>query len=44
MEFEIALFVNLALFTLYSALLITLSVDEAKRGEKEEALRAKQAA
>ena len=44
MEFEMALYVNLVLFTLYTILLVVFSIDEAKRGKKGKAMHVKKAA
>ena len=44
MEFELALQINVALFTLYTIVLIIFSLDEAKRGEKGETIEDKKAA
>ena len=44
MEFGLALYINVALLSLYTILLITFSIDEAKRGNRGEAVQAKKAA
>jgi len=44
MEFGLALYINVALFSLYTILLIIFSIDEAKRGKRGKAVQVKKAA